>query len=120
MNEVVYRLKVQLNKLDATVKRIERHEKELFEECVAAEAMGDDARASLYANEWAEVRKLLRLLLKGRLALEQIILKLEETPEATVAEALKALRRQLGGILPEVGYELGLIADKLERRGLKK
>jgi division protein CdvB (Snf7/Vps24/ESCRT-III family) len=121
VDETIYRLKGQLSKLDMASMKMEQHEKELFEKCVAAQAMGDDARASLYANECAEVRKISKLLLKSKLALEHVLLRLETVEEfgdvitvmGPVAGVITALRKQLGGIVPEVSYELGRIGDEL-------
>jgi division protein CdvB (Snf7/Vps24/ESCRT-III family) len=123
VDETIYRLKSQLSKLDMASMKMEQHEKELFEKCVAAQAMGDDARASLYANECAEVRKISKLLLKSKLALEHVLLRLETVEEfgdiitvmGPVAGVITALRKQLGGIVPEVSYELGRIGDELSK-----
>lgn len=123
IDEAIYRLKSQLNKLEMASMRMSQHEKQLFEKCVTAQAIGDEARASLYANECAEVRKISKLLLKSQLALEQVLLRLETVEEfgdvitvmGPVAGVISALKSQLGGIIPEVGYELGQIGSELSK-----
>ncbi|KYH37567.1 MAG: hypothetical protein AYL29_005680 [Candidatus Bathyarchaeota archaeon B24] len=123
IDEAIYRLKSQLSRLEMAAMRMNQHEKQLFEKCVAAQAMGDETRASLYANECAEVRKISKLLLKSRLALEQVLLRLETVEEfgdvitvmGPVAGVISALKNQLGGIVPEVSYELGQIGDELSK-----
>ena len=119
----IHRLKVQYSRVEGAAMRMSRHEKELFEKCVNAQMKGDSARAALYANECAEVRKISKLLLKSRLALEQVLLRLETVEEfgdvitvmGPVAGVISALKNQLGGIVPEVSYELGQIGDELSK-----
>ena len=120
MREVVQRLKTQLSRLEHATDRLQRHERKLFENCVSALAAGDRARGTLYANECAEVRKILRLLLKSRLALEQILLRLETVENqgdliatSPYIQAISAVRHTLASIIPEVAYELGQAEDEL-------
>ncbi|MEM2352318.1 MAG: hypothetical protein QXT26_07920 [Thermoproteota archaeon] len=115
-------LNIQLRKIEGVYARMEEHEKELFDRCVKYTSEGDHARAVLYANECAELRKILLNILKAKLALERVILELHtiETPEDATAlpkliNVLTALRKQLGGIAPDVSHKINRTADELSR-----
>jgi division protein CdvB (Snf7/Vps24/ESCRT-III family) len=121
ISEAVYRLKTQQDKLAQAVGRMENHDHELFGKCVAAQVSKDQARAALYANECAEVRKMAKLILHSQLALEQVALRLETIEQfgdfasmmGPVSGVVHTLRGQLSGVMPEVSYELGSINDML-------
>lgn len=70
---LTYRLRVQRNKIESTGLMLQHRDKELFDKCVAARTTGDALRASLYANECAEIRKIVKVVLQSELALEQVI-----------------------------------------------
>src|SRR5574337_342955 len=57
----IYRLKVQQNKLENAALRMQQHDKEIFDKCVNAQLAHDSARAAMYANECAEVRKIAKV-----------------------------------------------------------
>ena len=75
-----YWLKVQQIKLENVVTKMQQHDMELFNECVSAQMAKDAARATIYANECAKVRKMAAKVLKSQLALEQLSLRLEMIP----------------------------------------
>ena len=52
----------KFTKLVAWKSRLEGREKELFGKCVSAQMEGDSVRATMYANQCAEVRKIIRLV----------------------------------------------------------
>lgn len=116
-----YRLKILQDKLSQACARMQRHDQELFEKCVAAELAKDRSRAAMYANECAEVRKMAKILLASELAIEQVMLRLETVEEfgdvvvemAPVAGVVHAIRGKLSGIVPEVSYELGSVGEVL-------
>ena len=117
----IYRLKLQQGKLEQAALKMQRHDRELFEKCVAAQMVRDSTRASLYANECAEVRKMARVILLSELALEQVVLRLETVEEfgdvavwmGPVASIIHTLKGRLAGVIPEVSYELGAIDEML-------
>lgn len=49
-------------KLEAWKDKLQTREKELFGKCVSAQMEGDTERAKIYANQCAEVRKIIRLV----------------------------------------------------------
>src|SRR3990170_585178 len=77
----IYRLRNQKAKIATLAARMEQRDREFFSKCVVAQMAKDSVRASMYANECAEVRKMARLTLRCEFALEQIILRLETVEE---------------------------------------
>jgi division protein CdvB (Snf7/Vps24/ESCRT-III family) len=117
----IYRLKVQENKLEASASRMMHQDRELFGKVVAAQVANDHARAAMYANECAEVRKMAKTVLRCQLALEQVTLRLETIEEfgdvaammAPVASVVHSIKSQISGLVPEVGFELSEIGETL-------
>ena len=52
----------KFSKLVAWKDKLQSREKELFGKCVSAQMEGDFQKATMYANQCAEVRKIIRLL----------------------------------------------------------
>ena len=52
----------KFTKLVGWKSRLEGREKELFGKCVSAQMEGDSVKATMYANQCAEVRKIIRLV----------------------------------------------------------
>jgi division protein CdvB (Snf7/Vps24/ESCRT-III family) len=117
----IYRLKAQKAEIATLVARMEQRDREFFARCVAAQMSKESARATMYANECAEVRKMARLTLRCEFALEQTILRLETVEELGDVAAImgpatgviQAIRTQVQGIMPQVSFELGMISETL-------
>jgi division protein CdvB (Snf7/Vps24/ESCRT-III family) len=101
---------------------MQRRDKEFFDKCVAARAAGDLARANLYAEECAEVRKIAKIALNSELALEQLMFKLE-TAELMgdiaylvhpIKSVVATVGQQIQHLMPDVSFELGQINESLE------
>ncbi len=121
LSNSVYRLNVIQTKLEQLTRKMEQKDRDLFNRCTEALSNGDEERAKIYANECTEIRKVIRVLLRSQLAIEQVTLRLETVREfgdvlgemGPVASVVHSLKGQLAGILPEVSYELGVIGDTL-------
>jgi len=121
IGEVIYRLDVQMDKLDETLNRLRDRDKELLEKTVKAYIAKDFARATIYANEVAELRKMAKIVLASRLALEKVKVRLETIRElgdvaavmAPIIPILKGLKSQLAGIIPEISVELEEITNSM-------
>lgn len=121
ITSALYRLKIQQNKLEAAAMRMQQHDKDIFAKCVNSQMGHDTARAMMYANECAEVRKMAKVTLQCQLALEQVSLRLETIEEfgdiarmmAPVASVVHSIKNQIAGVMPEVGFELGEIGEVL-------
>jgi division protein CdvB (Snf7/Vps24/ESCRT-III family) len=121
ISTALYRLKAQQNKLEAAAARMQQHDKEIFNKCVSSQLGHDTARAAMYANECAEVRKMAKVTVQCQMALEQVYLRLETIQEfgdvanmmAPVANVVHSIKNQISGVMPEVGLELGQIGELL-------
>lgn len=101
-------------KLETVLTRLEHRDKELFEMAVKAMVNGDRDRASIYAGEVLEVRKLMKNVRTVDLALEKVKIRLEtlttmedigsELPG--VVALLEAVRPQLQVISPELAASI--------------
>jgi division protein CdvB (Snf7/Vps24/ESCRT-III family) len=121
MDYAIRRLELQVNKLDQANERFTQKDKALFAKLVDAYAKHDTAHANIYATELAEVRKMAKLILNARLALDQIMLRMRTCTEfgdivATLGPAIGVLRSVsacIGGVMPEAENELGEIGNLL-------
>jgi division protein CdvB (Snf7/Vps24/ESCRT-III family) len=122
----IYRLNFQKEKLDEIVIRLQHRDKELFQRCVGAQLAKDLARAMMYANECAEIRKIVKTALSSQLALERVIIRLQTAHEfgdvvllLPIMSIVKEIKENISGVVPEVAGELeeinGLLSEiKLE------
>lgn len=111
-------------KIASTIKEIELHRRELenlrvkldqrrktlFETTVKAMMAKDKSKASVYANEWAELRKVGKVVYASELALTQVVLRLESIVDvgdvmSHMSMAFKVLRRvnkTVQGLVPSL------------------
>jgi division protein CdvB (Snf7/Vps24/ESCRT-III family) len=117
----VRRIELQVQKLDQATERFGQRDKTIFARIVDAYTKHDTARANVFANELAEIRKMERLIINARLALEQIVLRLRTVSElgdvvSTLGPAvsvLRSVRTGLVSVFPEAENELGEIGNML-------
>lgn len=117
----VRRIELQVQKLDQATDRFGQRDKAIFARIVDAYTKHDTARANVFANELAEVRKMSRLIINAKLALEQITLRLRTVSElgdvvSTLGPAvgvLRSVRAGLTSVFPEAESELGEIGNML-------
>jgi division protein CdvB (Snf7/Vps24/ESCRT-III family) len=117
----VRRIELQVQKLDQATDRFSQRDKAIFARIVDAYAKHDSARANVFANELAEVRKMSKLIMNAKLALEQITLRLRTVSElgdvvSTLGPAvgvLRSVRAGLTSVFPEAENELGEIGNML-------
>mgnify|MGYP001773144149 CR=1 FL=1 len=117
-----YKIATQINKLDYNLSKLEAYDKQLFEKTVNALVEGDKSKAGMYANEVAEVRKMAKVLMTVRFALERVKLRLETTlifgdVNADLAPAIIALKSVAGylkGMMPDVFTELMGVDEELQ------
>lgn len=121
ISSALYRLNVQKNKLETAASRMQQHDKDIFAKCINSQMAHDNARAMMYANECAEVRKMAKVTVQCQMALEQVYLRLQTIEEfgdvakmmAPVASVVHSIKNQISGVMPEVGFELGQIGEVL-------
>lgn len=117
----VRKLDLQINKLDQANERFTQKDKSLFAKLVNAYTQHDSAHANIYANELAEIRKMSKLVMNARLALDQVSLRIKTVTElgdviSTLGPCIGVLRSVsvgLCGVLPEAENELGDIGNML-------
>jgi division protein CdvB (Snf7/Vps24/ESCRT-III family) len=121
MDQAVRCLEVQIDKLDKASERFNQKDRSLFSKIVDAYAKHDTAHANVYANELAEIRKMAKLTMNARLALDQVCLRLRTVSEfgdivSNLGPAIGVLRSVSGGlcgVFPEAENELGEIGNML-------
>ena len=121
LDNAIRRLQLQIKKLDQSSDRFSQKDRALFTKIVAAYEEHDTAHANIYANELAEVRKMERLVMNSRLALDQVLLRMQTVTEfgdlvTTLGPCISVLRSVnvgLCGVLPEAENELGDIGNML-------
>jgi division protein CdvB (Snf7/Vps24/ESCRT-III family) len=117
----IRKLDLQINKLDQANERFTQKDKTLFAKLVNAYTQHDSAYANIYANELAEIRKMSKLVMNARLALDQVSLRIKTVTElgdvvSTLGPCIGVLRSVsvgLCGVLPEAENELGDIGNLL-------
>ncbi len=115
------RIDLQINKLDQANEKFTTKDKALFAKLVDSYTKHDTARANIYANELAEVRKMAKLTMNARLALDQVALRMKTVTEfgdivSTLGPAISVLRSVsvgMVGVMPEAENELADIGNML-------
>ncbi|MGC8935916.1 MAG: Snf7 family protein [Candidatus Methanomethylicaceae archaeon] len=122
IEEAIKIINLQLQRLDLRGAKIREYDRALFEKVVYYYGRRDMARAKIYANELTEVRKLAKLIVTSRMALEQILMRLSTIKEygdvaASVAPALFAVNKIYGGItqlIPEADQSFQKLGEVLD------
>ena len=117
-----YKLGSMIRRLEVYLERLKARDQELFERVVDALMSKDQARATMYANEIAELRKVAKTLLTVQVALEHIVLRIESIREigeivlylGPIVNVVKDVRSAIKSVLPELGIELGEVQDLLQ------
>ncbi len=117
----VRKLDMQISKLDQANERFTQKDRSLFAKLVDAYTKHDTAHANIYANELAEIRKMSKLVMNARLALDQVSLRIKTVTElgdvvSTLGPCIGVLRSVavgMAGVLPEAENELGDIGNLL-------
>ncbi|MFP3226195.1 MAG: Snf7 family protein, partial [Sulfolobaceae archaeon] len=77
LTEISLKLKDQQNRLEEAIHRLKDRDKELFEKVIRAQIEGDMARATIYAQEISDIRKMIKIIYTAFLAIEKVRLKLD-------------------------------------------
>ncbi|MCL4436774.1 MAG: Snf7 family protein [Thaumarchaeota archaeon] len=114
-------IKVQMSHIDQALARIASRDAAIFQRVVSSLQKKDIQRAALYANELSEVRKLGKLVTQAKLALEQVVLRLDTIQDigdaVTVISPVMSVVRSVGSdltnIMPNAQGEIGEINNIL-------
>jgi len=118
----IYHLRVQKGKLELLILKIRKRDRELFGRCIDAQGTRDGDRATMYAEACHEIRTIFKIVFHCKLALEQVILRLETVEIFTdlassiiiPVSLVREVRGKLSGILPLMSSQLGDVASELE------
>jgi len=108
-------------RLDQTVSRLRSQDASLFSRIVSSLQKRDALRATMYANELAEVRKMNKLVTQSRLALEQISLRFSTITDlgdvvmtlAPATSVITGVKQALSGVFPEADNQMDEISGLL-------
>jgi division protein CdvB (Snf7/Vps24/ESCRT-III family) len=111
-------------KISSTIKEIEMHRRELenlrakleqrrkslFDTTVKSMMAKDRSKATVYANEWAELRKVTKVVYASELALTQVVLRLESMADvgdvmahmSMAFRVLKRVNKTVQGLVPSL------------------
>jgi division protein CdvB (Snf7/Vps24/ESCRT-III family) len=117
----MHTLRIQQSKLEQATFRLQERDKILFRTCVTSLKNNNKERAAIFANEIAEIRRLIKFLYNVQLAIERVILRLETIKELgdiviDLKPALKLLQsvsQELFEVLPDVSTELKKVNEAI-------
>jgi len=119
--QAIYKLKVQRVRLEQVIVRLRERDRILFETCVIAIRNHNNERALIFANELAEIRKLLNTISQTQIVIERVILRLETIKELNgllgeLKPALKLLQgvaQCLDKVMPDMAYEMDQVNESI-------
>jgi division protein CdvB (Snf7/Vps24/ESCRT-III family) len=121
LDQATRQIQTVMAKLDATIFKLRDRDAFLFNRIVSSVQKRDSQRASMFANELAELRKMSKMVTQSKLALEQIVLRLNTVTElgdvvltlAPATSIVRNLREGLSGVMPEAEGEMSEISGLL-------
>jgi len=121
LEAAIRQIQIQISKLDATSLKLKERDAAIFNKIVSAIQKHDMQHATVFANELAEIRKMNKMVTAAKLALEQIVLRLNTVQElgdivVTLAPAMgviRSIRSGLVSVLPEAESEISEISNLL-------
>lgn len=119
--EIVIKLREYKDMLEETVSRLRSRHDELFKSAITAYVRGDKAKATIYVNELAEIRKIITNIYTAVLALEKAILRIETIKElssvnptlTSVLAILNVLKGQISNVVPEVATGIETLSNEI-------
>lgn len=114
-------IQVQVGRVDQAQTRLKERDGIIFSKVVKAIQKKDTERANMLANELSEIRRMGVVLTQAKLALEQLVLRLNTVTDlgdftATLAPAMNIIRDVKPGLvnlIPEAEREIGEISTLL-------
>ena len=127
LNNAIHRMSVQMRRMDSQTNRLQSREKNLYTKCVGAIQAKDSMKASMYADECAEIRKMVLNTLKSQMALERVSLKLTRVRDfgelaynmTSVGAIMKQIKDGIQNIMPEISMELANVNETLHSISLE-
>jgi division protein CdvB (Snf7/Vps24/ESCRT-III family) len=114
-------LQIQTHKLDKISHALSQKDSDLFEKIVTAQTRHDIHHSNIYATELSELRKTEKTVQQSRLALEQIVLRVQTVREwgdivSSMAPAIGVIRnvkKAVSRVMPEAERELGDVGESM-------
>lgn len=109
LNDLIFKLKASLEKIEDSILRIKGYERRLHIRYLAAYAIGDGFRVSMYLEEMDEVRRMVSNMLKIRLSIERAIIRLtiiSELQEVISDEAYKGASQGVRIFIHSTGIQV--------------
>jgi len=121
LDALMRQIQIVMSKLDTSMAKLRDRDAALFAKTVSAVQKQELQRASMFANELAEVRKVGKMVTQSKLALEQIVLRLNTITElgdivTTLAPAtsiVRSVKQDIVGLMPDAEGELGEVSSLL-------
>ncbi len=115
------RVKTQVRRLEQESTRMGERDKTLFNKVVDAYQKHDTPHANIYANELAELRRMERVTLNAKLALDQITMRIEAVSELgdlaytllPVIGVMREVMKGMASVNPQIAKEMGDISNIL-------
>ncbi|MDW8022001.1 MAG: hypothetical protein RMI78_05165 [Nitrososphaerota archaeon] len=122
IDDIMNRIHVIRLRLSNRIKEMNLRYREIFEQVVRAHVERDSEKAALYAQEIAELRKILRKLTKADILLEGVAYRLEAVKDlkdvGTLISPMKSLLSQAGdelsGVAPTISEGIKDLIDSIE------
>jgi division protein CdvB (Snf7/Vps24/ESCRT-III family) len=117
----IRRIELENQRLEQASLRFQTRDKLIFNKVVEAYSKHDTASANVYANELTEIRKMARMIIQAKLALEQIILRMQTVTELgdvavtllPVVSIVSEVKSGINSINPMAEREIGDIGNLL-------
>jgi division protein CdvB (Snf7/Vps24/ESCRT-III family) len=111
----IRRVEIECQRLDQSYERLQKQDKILFDKAVECYKEHDKKRASIYAAEIAENRKIQKMVLQAKLALEVVALRGRTSTELgdvavslmPVVETLNGIQEGIATIAPQTEKSIG-------------
>jgi len=108
-------------KLTSLSEGLQRRDQKFFSKCTEAQVAGNKTLAIIYANECAELRKLVRIVRSSELSLEQASLRLQTVEKLgdvfvtlkPIVEIVEQTKGKLINTIPSVATQLGQVNSLL-------
>lgn len=121
LTRVIKRVELQIQRLGQASERLSERDKKIFDRVVNSYMKHDQSRANIFASELAEIRKMGKIALHARMALEQIVLRLGTVTElgdiavtlTPLVGVIQGIRGGMSAVSPQVERELGDIGNLL-------
>jgi len=116
------KLRIQRFKLEQIIVRLRERDTVLFKTCAKVLENKNKERAIIFANELAEVRKLVKIIAQTQILVERVILRLETLKELNAAFAdlkpvlrmLHSVTQRLTMLMPQMAYEMERVNESID------